>query len=219
MTRSISRTLEYSYNDFCISQIAAGLGHQGDVEKYQASSGNWLNLFRSDQTSYINDTNTGFTGFFQPKYLNQTWGFQDPLKCSNIDTNPDSVCSLQNNAAETFESSIWEYQNFVPHDMARLIATLGGPRQFVRRLDYLHDQNITYIGNEPAFLTVFQYHYAGRPALSAKRSHFYVRRQMTYSNTTLADNLTRSLASSKQHPTACPATTTREPWVASWRSA
>jgi len=174
MTRSISRTLEYSYNDFCISQIAAGLGHQGDVEKYQARSGNWLNLFRGDQTSYINNASTGFTGFFQPKYLNETWGFQDPLKCSNIDTDPNSVCSLQNNAAETFESSIREYQNFVPHDMARLIATLGGPQQFVRRLDYLHDQNITYIGNEPAFLTVFQYHYAGRPALSAKRSHFYV---------------------------------------------
>lgn len=50
----------------------------------------------------------------------------------------------------------------------------GGPDSFVRRLDYLHDQGITYIGNEPAFLTVFQYHYAGRPALSAKRSHFYI---------------------------------------------
>lgn len=50
----------------------------------------------------------------------------------------------------------------------------GGPSSFTRRLDYLHDQNITYIGNEPAFLTVFQYHYAGRPALSAKRAHFYI---------------------------------------------
>jgi putative alpha-1,2-mannosidase len=50
----------------------------------------------------------------------------------------------------------------------------GGPNEFVRRLDYLHDNNITYIGNEPSFLTVFQYHYAGRPALSAKRSHFYI---------------------------------------------
>lgn len=58
--------------------------------------------------------------------------------------------------------------------MAKLTSTLGGPAQFVRRLDYLHDNNITYIGNEPSFLTVFQYHYAGRPALSAKRSHFYV---------------------------------------------
>jgi putative alpha-1,2-mannosidase len=58
--------------------------------------------------------------------------------------------------------------------MAKLISTLRGPDQFVRRLDYLHDNNITYIGNEPSFLTVFQYHYAGRPALSAMRSHFYV---------------------------------------------
>lgn len=44
----------------------------------------------------------------------------------------------------------------------------------MKRLDFLHDQRITYIGNEPAFLTVFQYHYAGRPALSALRSHFYI---------------------------------------------
>lgn len=42
------------------------------------------------------------------------------------------------------------------------------------RLNFLHDQEITYIGNEPAFLTVFQYHYAGRPALSALRSHYYI---------------------------------------------
>ena len=50
----------------------------------------------------------------------------------------------------------------------------GGPAAFVERLDYLHDNQITYIGNEPAFLTVYQYHYAGRPALSAKRSHYYI---------------------------------------------
>jgi putative alpha-1,2-mannosidase len=64
--------------------------------------------------------------------------------------------------------------SFVPHDQATLITTLGGPDAFVERLNFLHDQQITYIGNEPAFLTVFQYHYAGRPALSAERSHFYI---------------------------------------------
>ncbi|KAK5117370.1 hypothetical protein LTR62_005988 [Meristemomyces frigidus] len=175
MTRSISRTLEYSYNDFCISQISSGLNYQTDKEHYRQTSTNWLNLFRADQASYLpNGTNTGYTGFFQPRFLNQTWGSQDPLHCSNIDPDPNSICSLQNNAAETFESSIWEYSFFVPHDQARLITTFGGPREFVRRLDYLHDQQITYIGNEPAFLTVFQYHYAGRPALSAKRSHAYI---------------------------------------------
>lgn len=112
MTRSVSRTLEYAYNDFVITQIAAGLSKQGDVEKYTTRSGNWKNLFKADQTSYNiydGNVNTGFVGFFQPRYLNKTFGFQDPLKCSNIDTNGNDVCSLQNTGAETFESSIWEY--------------------------------------------------------------------------------------------------------------
>ena len=55
-----------------------------------------------------------------------------------------------------------------------MISYFDGPESFVKRLDYLHNQNITYIGNEPAFLTVFQYHYAGRPALSALRAHYYI---------------------------------------------
>ncbi|RLL93194.1 hypothetical protein CFD26_101992 [Aspergillus turcosus] len=173
MTRSISRTLEYSYNDFTISEIARDMNKTADAEKYERSSGFWRNLFRTDQTSFFNGNDTGFKGFFQPKYLNGTWGFQDPLTCSNVDTSQRS-CSLQNNGAETFESSIWEYQFFVPHDMAAVVALLGGPAEFVRRLDYLHDQGITYIGNEPAFLTVFQYHYAGRPAKSASRVHYYI---------------------------------------------
>ena len=58
--------------------------------------------------------------------------------------------------------------------MAALIPLLGGPSNFVRRLDYLHDQKITYIGNEPAFLTVYQYHYAGRPAKSTARARTYI---------------------------------------------
>lgn len=174
MTRSISRTLEYCYNDFTIAELADRLNHTTDVAKYQDRSTNWKNLFRADQTSLLNGSDTGFVGFFQPRYLNGTWGFQDPLRCSNIDPFTDSVCSLQNTAVETFESSIWEYAFYVPHDMAALITAFGGPAQFVRRLEYLHDRNITYIGNEPSFLTVFQYHYAGRPALSARRSHYYI---------------------------------------------
>ncbi|KAJ5777306.1 secreted glycosidase [Penicillium odoratum] len=173
MTRSISRTLEYSYNDYAIAQMARGMNKTADAEKYEANSGAWKNLFKQDQTSFLKKVNTGFVGFFQPKYLNGTWGYQDPLKCSNIDDSGAS-CSLQNNAQETFESSIWEYQFFVPHDMAALITLLGGPSSFVKRLDYLHDQNITYIGNEPAFLTVFQYHYAGRPAKSTARVRTYI---------------------------------------------
>jgi putative alpha-1,2-mannosidase len=58
--------------------------------------------------------------------------------------------------------------------MSTLITHLGGPTNFTNRLDHLHDTNITYIGNEPAFLTVFQYHYAGRPAKSTSRVRTYI---------------------------------------------
>ena len=61
------------------------------------------------QRSVNNGADTGFVGFFQPRFLNGTWGYQDPLMCSNIDDNPNSICSLQRTAGETFESSIWEY--------------------------------------------------------------------------------------------------------------
>lgn len=58
--------------------------------------------------------------------------------------------------------------------MATLIKTLGGPSKFVRRLDYLHESGLLYMGDEQAFLPVFQYHYAGRPAKSAERAHYYI---------------------------------------------
>lgn len=66
--------------------------------------------------------------------------------------------------------------SFTPHDMSTLIALFGGPEQFTSRLDFVHDREITYIGNEPSFLTVFQYHYAGRPGKSTSRAHFYIPR-------------------------------------------
>lgn len=113
MTRSISRTLEYAYNDFAIAQIARGLNLLDDAEHYEGTSGYWRNLFREDQTSVVNGSDTGFRGFFQPRHLNGTWGYQDPMTCSNLDQS-GRACSLTNDAAETFESSIWEYQLCVP---------------------------------------------------------------------------------------------------------
>jgi len=141
--------------------------------KYLARSSNWQNLYKADQRSIVNGSDSGFAGFLQPKYLNGTWGFQDPILCGAIS---DTFCSLTSNPSETFESTVWEYLFYVPHDVASLIDLLGGADEFVRRLNYFHDSGIAEIGNEPVFLTVFMYHYAGRPALSAKRSHYYIPR-------------------------------------------
>ena len=62
----------------------------------------------------------------------------------------------------------------MPQDQAKLIATVGGKQEFIKRLDYLHESGLLDISNEPSELVVYQYHYAGRPGLSAERIHSYI---------------------------------------------
>ncbi|KAL2876921.1 hypothetical protein SGCOL_007749 [Colletotrichum sp. CLE4] len=169
-SRSITRTLEYSYNDYSLATLAQGLGESQVHDKYIVRSMNWQNLWKSDQKSLINGTDTGFSGFFQPKYMNGTWGFQDPIACSNL----AGFCSLTTNPSETFEASIWQYQFIVPHSTSTLIDLMGGDDAFVSRLSYFHASPLADISNEPVFLTVYLYHYAGRPGLSAERIHKYI---------------------------------------------
>ncbi|TWU75094.1 hypothetical protein ED733_006919 [Metarhizium rileyi] len=169
-SRSVSRTLEYSYNDFCLATLAGGLGKHALREKYMHRSMNWQNLWKDDQISVIKGKDTGFKGFFQPKYMNGTWGFQDPIACSTL----ASFCSLTSNPSETFEASIWQYLFYIPHATSSLISLVGGDDEFVSRLNFFHESGLADISNEPVFLTVFLYHYAGRPGLSAKRVHQYI---------------------------------------------
>ena len=81
------------------------------------------------------------------------------------------------------------YTFYAPHDHAALIARLGGPQAFVDRLDFLHETpGLLYVGDEQAFLTLFQYHYAGRPAKSAERVHFYIPSQFNTSTNGIPGN-------------------------------
>lgn len=100
-TRSISRTVEYAYNDFCIAEMAKGLGNQADYDKYISRSKNWVNMFKADQTS------RNFSGFLQPRYMNGTYGFQDPIFCSPLDS--FTSCYLNPDGHETYEGSSWMY--------------------------------------------------------------------------------------------------------------
>jgi len=67
ITRSVSRTVEYAYDDFCIAEMAGIFGQNEDQIKYYKRAGNWRNLFNKDQTSFINGIDTGFVGFLQPR--------------------------------------------------------------------------------------------------------------------------------------------------------
>ncbi|KAL2266066.1 hypothetical protein VTJ83DRAFT_5418 [Remersonia thermophila] len=170
-SRTISRGVEYAYDDFCISQLAAALGHDEDAAKYARRGGNWRNYWNPDQRDIHLDadgdvTQSRFVGFLQPRLRNGTFRYHRTRSCSPVQ---DMHSCYYDTALDTYEGSPWLYSFFAPQDMATLIGLMGGRAAFVDRLRYFHESGIAYIGNEQAFLPTFQFHYAGRPGLS---SHF-----------------------------------------------
>ena len=167
-TRCISRTIEYSLNDFALSQVAAG-EMPGDVQTYLNRSANWQNSWLHNRTSL------NFTGFMAPRFsngsLNESY---DPLMCGS--------CEQQ---AITYEAVPWEYSFTVPHDMQTLISFMGGNATFESRLDTMFIPNlatqslgangagitsIINIGNEPDFATPYLYNYINKQYKSVNQS-------------------------------------------------
>lgn len=112
-TRSISRTVEYAYDDFCIAEMAKRMGRDADYKKYSARAENWKPLLKENQTSDLPDgENTGYVGFLEPKKLDGTWGYQDPTFCSPL--NNFTSCYLNANGHETYEGSSWLYTLYSP---------------------------------------------------------------------------------------------------------
>ncbi|KAH7141081.1 glycosyl hydrolase [Dactylonectria macrodidyma] len=170
--RSVSKTAEYSLNDFAVSQVAKGEA-PSEAEKYLKRSAGWQKIWHADAKSH------NFTGFLAPLQPNGTvLEPYDPLSCG--DCNWKSI---------SYEGTPWEYSFGAPHDMATLIKFMGGPDAFERRLDAsfkpglgTQDQGNNGIGdmiynpgNEPSFLTPFLYNYVrGRQWKSVMRSRAVV---------------------------------------------
>ncbi|CAJ2505155.1 Uu.00g125490.m01.CDS01 [Anthostomella pinea] len=182
-SRSISRAVEYAYDDFAIALMADGLGKKSDANKYLQRSHNWRNLYNENQEDlYRNEAGkvqkTKFTGFLQPRYLNGMWRQQNTRLCSPIFQ--QHVCYFDTKY-DTYEGSPWLYTFYVPHDMAGLIAAMGGKQAFIERLEYFHSSGINYMGNEPNFLPTYQFHYGGWPGLSWYWVHQYIPSQFNSS--------------------------------------
>ncbi|KAK7753637.1 hypothetical protein SLS62_004495 [Diatrype stigma] len=183
-TRTVSRTVEYAYDDFAIALMARGLRRTDDEAKYFERSKNWKNLWNPEQGDQYEDEGDGstigskFRGFLQPRLLNGSFAYQNPRLCSPI--YEQHRCYFDT-GYDTYEGSPWLYTFYVPQDMAALIATLGGREAFVERLEYLHASGILYMGNEQSFLPTFQFHYAGRPARSAYWVRQYIPAQFNSS--------------------------------------
>ncbi|KAJ4293946.1 hypothetical protein N0V88_005460 [Collariella sp. IMI 366227] len=185
-SRTISRGLEYAYNDFCISRLAAGLNHTADAAKYHLRGGNWRNYWNPSQPDIspgVFDppsppTSPPPTPLHSPSRASCNRASptapspQSPRSCSPL---LDTHSCYYDTTLHTYEGSPWLYSFYAPHSMSTLISLMGGPAAFTSRLTYfLTASGLSYMGNEQAFLTTFLFHYAGRPGLSSALVREYI---------------------------------------------
>ena len=153
---SNSMTLEYAYNDFCVAEVAKKMGTKADYKKYLERSGKWINLWDANAES------DGFKGFIMSKKLDGTFLKLDAKKY------PGSWKD------HFYEGCSWTYSYFAPHQFDRLIALSGGKEAYVKKLQHGVENKLLEYDNEPAFLAIHSFHYAGRSDLAS----FYTRKLM-----------------------------------------
>jgi predicted alpha-1,2-mannosidase len=156
---SVSKTLEYSYDDWCISQFAKAIGKKEDYLEYKLLAENYKNLF--DPT----------TGFMRAK-SNGAW--YKPFDPREVDFNYT-------------EANAWEYTFNPPDDVTGLIDLYGSKEKMAAKLDSLFhvpskttgrsQADITGMigqyaqGNEPSHHMAFMFNYLGQPWKTAEYVH------------------------------------------------
>ena len=161
---SVTKTLEYSYDDWCIAEMARLMGKQELADRFYRRSRFYRNLF--DRT----------TGFMRGKDAAGKWVTPfDPKETSH-----------HGGTALFTEGNAWQFSWFVPHDPADLITLMGGEKPFVAKLDQLFSESSELKGehvppdvsgligqyahgNEPSHHIPYLYSYAGAPSKTAKK--------------------------------------------------
>jgi len=145
-----SRTLEYCYDDFVLSQMAKSLGKAGDASLFLSRAYNYQNVFDST------------TGFVRGRHVDGSWVVPfDPTKAQPYIT----------------EGTPWQYTWFVPHDVHGLIRLMGGRTAFVAKLDTFFEKQYYWHGNEPSHQIAYLYDYAGVPWKTQQRVRDVLKRE------------------------------------------
>lgn len=103
---SVSKTLEYAYDDWCVAQMAKALGKEDDYLYFLKSSRNYANLFDPS------------TGFMRGKSSDGKW------------KTPFSPLYSKHRDDEYTEGNAWQYSWLVQQDIEGLIALHGGKEAF-----------------------------------------------------------------------------------------
>jgi predicted alpha-1,2-mannosidase len=159
-SESVSKTLEYAYDDWCIAQMAMILNKKEDYDYFMKRSQNWKNLFNYK------------TGFIQPKKNGGWLKNFEPKEVTNNYT----------------EANGWQYTFFVPQDIPGMIKAFGGKEKFEAKLDEMFNSeskttgreqaDVTGLigqyahGNEPSHHMAYLYNYIGKPEKTDEKVKF-----------------------------------------------
>lgn len=170
---SVSKTLEYSYNEFCIAQLAKAIRDKASERDYKTRAFNFLNVYDAS-TKFMRARNGGF--------------WHEPFDPSEVNFNYT-------------EANSWQYSLFAPHAINVLADQMGGKDSLEAWLDRLfttemllsgrHQVDITGLigqyahGNEPSHHMAYLYNYTNAP----HKAEMYIDRIQKEMYTTLPDGL------------------------------
>ncbi len=145
-----SNTYEYSYDDWCVAQLALALGRADIAHEFLKRSQSWRNVFDAK------------VGYARPRLTNGDWVTPfDPFRTPGF-----------------VEGCAWQYTWFVPQDVPGLIQAMGRDR-FISRLNEGFEQSAPQCfnggdhaavdqGNQPTMQVSWLFNWAGTPWLSQK---------------------------------------------------
>lgn len=156
---SVSKTLEYAYDDWCIAQMANLAGDSATARTYWIRSQSWQNILDSNGFAHARRNGAWVTPF-------------DPTEVNNHFT----------------EANSWQYSTYVPHDVEAWVDFVGGKAKALAFLDSLFEGNnalsgrdqadVTGLvgmyahGNEPSHHAAWLYAMLGQPKKTAKYVHY-----------------------------------------------
>ncbi|QZE14720.1 GH92 family glycosyl hydrolase [Halosquirtibacter laminarini] len=149
---SVSKTLEYAYDDWCIAQFAKALNKEADYVYFSKRAENWRNVY---------DTRSTF------------------MRAKTIDGDFVKPFIAKEYTNDFCESNAWQYVWFVPQNINGLVDAIGGKEPFVCKLDSMFsfyptkDDKLPIFstgmigqyahGNEPSHHVAYLYNYVGEP--------------------------------------------------------
>lgn len=158
LDESVTITLEYAYDDWCVAQLAKALGRSEDYDYF---------IKRSEAYRFLFDETTGF--------------MRGKSKDGNSWHEPfDPKYSAHRVHADYTEGNAWQHSWFVLHNVENLIAMHGGDEKFCEKLEELYNESSEITGdnvsadisgligqyahgNEPSHHIAYMFNYANQP--------------------------------------------------------